>query len=109
MLQSSAECRRRGMLPILHRPIDHKRPSNYIFLRHESPITAVLAIVPVVAHDEVMSFGNDKLTILHQFPHLQPPLAFQSVGWNIDAWEIVAEGVIRRINERYIRFLQRFA
>src|SRR5579864_1138472 len=37
----------------LHRPVNQQRPPDDIFARHEAPVTAVLAVIPVVPHHEI--------------------------------------------------------
>src|SRR5271166_3659877 len=97
------------VIPIPHRPINHQRPPNNIFPRHKSPIAAVLAVVAIVAHHKIMSLGHNQLAILHQFPHLQPPLPFQPKRWNVGPRKIVPEHIVRRLQESHVRFVDRFA
>src|SRR5579863_4049069 len=50
----------------LHRPVNQQRPPNNILLRHKSPIPAVVTIVAIVSHHEIMPLGNNQLPVFHQ-------------------------------------------
>src|ERR1700722_1441336 len=89
-----------------HRPVDQQRPANNVCLRHESPVSAVVTVVPVVSHHKIISLRNDELTILDQFAEQYPPL--RSLAWcYIQAWEIVTEQIAARPAEVCVRFSQR--
>ena len=42
-------------------PIDEHRPADNQIARHKSPVAAVLAVVAIVAHDEIVARGNCNL------------------------------------------------
>src|SRR6185437_10461373 len=58
-----------------HRPVNQQRPSHNILLRYETPVPAVITVVPVVAHHKVVALRHNELTVLDQLLHLQPPRA----------------------------------
>src|SRR5215510_3886938 len=49
-------------LGVLKRPPPHLDLADDVFLRHRSPVTAVGAVVAVIAHDEVVALLNDLRT-----------------------------------------------
>src|SRR5437016_5587407 len=42
------------------RVINEYRPPTHIFARNEAPVTAVLGVVPIVTHHEIMTSGNNQ-------------------------------------------------
>src|SRR4051812_42610196 len=52
-------------VPIPHRPVDDERSSNNIFPGYKAPVTAVLTVIPIIAHDKIMAFGNNQLAVFH--------------------------------------------
>src|SRR5882762_5874279 len=72
------------------RPVNQKRASNDIFAWHESPITAVLAVVTIVTKNKIVALGNNQLVVLHQFRHFFPPSRVHSVVGSIGPREVVA-------------------
>src|SRR6185312_16134924 len=49
------ECKRRDVVPV---EPDEEGPAPQVVVRDESPVAAVVAVVPVVAHHEVMTGRN---------------------------------------------------
>src|ERR1700693_2882650 len=100
--------RRRRDIPLspLHRPVNQQRPPNNIHLRHKSPVPAVVAIVPIVPHHKVMSFGNYELSVLDQLAQLQPPLRGLALR-DVQPGETVAEQIVRGTAQVYVGFFQR--
>src|SRR5206468_8776594 len=47
-----------------HRPVNHQRTPHNILLRYKSPVAAVIAIVAIVAHHEVVALGHNQLAVL---------------------------------------------
>src|ERR1700679_1815392 len=64
-------------LPDLAGPLDGHihgyRSSNNVFARHESPEAAVVRIVAVIAHHEIVTGGDYELTVHDIFGHLRAP------------------------------------
>jgi hypothetical protein len=46
-------------LPVGPRPVYNEGLSDHRSERHESPVSAIIAVVPVVSHDKEMAFGHD--------------------------------------------------
>src|SRR6185437_4333890 len=64
-----------------NRKIDQKRLSDNVLSGHKPPVTAVHAVVPVVAQDKIFSPRNNQLAVLHILPHLSPPSrAYAGIG-----------------------------
>src|SRR5882724_3413250 len=54
-------CRRRLwhlVIETAQRPINDQWTSNHIFLRYKSPVTAVVTVIPVVPHHEIVAGRN---------------------------------------------------
>src|SRR5450432_469836 len=49
------------------------RSSNNIFARHESPEAAVVRIVAIIAHHEIVTGGDYEFTVHDIFGHLRAP------------------------------------
>src|SRR6476660_5556112 len=88
-----------------HGPVNQQRAPHNILPRNESPVPAVQAVIPVVAHDKVIAFRHDELVVHHQFLHLLPPGAGYrhhahidgAVGYHrtyIELGELIAIGVV---------------
>src|SRR6267143_5729465 len=58
----------------VHRPVNQKGASHDGAAVHEAPVTAVLAVVAIVAHGEIFSGRNNDLVTLNVFPDFGPPL-----------------------------------
>src|SRR5579871_6178351 len=52
-------------IPIAHGPVNDQRASDDVFARNESPIAAVLAIVAVISHYEVIALWHDQLAVFY--------------------------------------------
>src|SRR5208337_3212519 len=72
------------------RPVNQERASDNILARHESPVPAVLAVIAIVAQNEIMALGDNQLVVFHQLWHFFPPSRIHSVVGRIGAREVVA-------------------
>src|SRR5271166_3829409 len=105
-----ARDRSRGVpVPVLHRPVNDQRSSNNVFLRHESPIAAVQAVVAVVAHHEVVSFRNNELAVHHQLLHLQPPLPLEPSRGDVHSGKVIAIQVVEGLDESHVGLVESLA
>src|SRR5580704_1523983 len=94
---------------VSHRPIDQQWASDDILLRHEPPVAAIQAFVPVIAQHEVIPLRNNEFAVLDQFFHFQPPASFQAGNGKVQTRELVAKDVVRARTVADIGFLQRNA
>src|SRR6202049_776714 len=109
VIEPALNRRRRIFVPVPYRPVNDQRFADNIFPRHESPIAAVLAVIAVIAQHEIMPLGKNQLAVFHQFPHLQPPFAFQAKGGDVGSGEIIAEHIIGRFQKSHVGLIQRLA
>src|SRR6202158_5047224 len=109
VIEPALNRRRRIFVPVPYRPVNDQRLADNIFPRHESPIAAVLAVIAVIAQNEIMPLRNNQLAVFHQFPHLQPPFAFQAEGWDVGSGKIIAEHIIGRFQKSHVGLIQRLA
>src|SRR5258708_341682 len=56
-----------------HRPIDQERPTHNGITVDKSPVTAVLAMIAIVAHREILPWRDNKLVPLHVLANLPLP------------------------------------
>ena len=56
------------------REINDERTGDDGLSRHEAPEARILAVVAIVAKDEILASGNNKLTVLREALHLTPPI-----------------------------------
>src|ERR1700704_1750101 len=89
------------------RPINQQRTPDNIFAWHESPVSAVLAIIAIVTQNKIVLSRNNQLMIFDQLRHFLPPLCIHSIVWGIGLGKIVAIIIAQRVYELYIRFEQR--
>src|SRR6185312_10042370 len=92
-----------------HREIHHHRPSHHSLLRHESPIPAVFAVVPVVAHHKILSRRNPQIAIPHVPPHHHPPRRVDVRIHVVQRREIISKAVRDRRSIERIRLIDRLA
>src|SRR5579863_161607 len=99
----------RVSVPGAHGPVDQQRSANNVLARHKAPIPAVLAVVTIVPHHEIVAFRNNQLAVFHQLPHLQPPFSLEAERGNVEPGKVVPEHVVGGKQKPYIGFLQRRA
>ncbi len=96
----------------IDRHIDDQRRANNILPRHKSPKPAVVGIVAIVAHHEVVAGWHHQLAV-HDVrgyfrgplrPHPASPLKIIRRGWEIFAWHIHGSH-----NPQRVRLLQRYS
>lgn len=77
------------------RPVDEEGASDEIGARHQSPVTAVVAIGTVVAHHEVVAGRNDEIFTLDVAGKIDGPGGEDTaplIGW--DGREVIVVGIV---------------
>src|SRR5260370_42220005 len=81
----------------IHRPVNQKRtPADGVAV-HESPIPAVLTVIAVVAHGEILPGRNDDLAVVDIFLYLRSPL--RNRVWRHHLASRRREGVVKGIGK----------
>src|SRR6266403_3685479 len=76
-LENTGQTRPEGAVPgvvaalCVHGPINQERTPHNGVAVHESPVAAVLAVIAIVAHGEILSRRNDDLIALNIFANLR--------------------------------------
>src|SRR5690242_3608201 len=89
-------------------PVNKHRPSNDILLRNESPESAVITYIPVVAHPEIAVRRNDNVVALYVLLHHQLPVNKQVVvfSWG-NCREIISIGAdVLRVAVDHVRLVE---
>jgi hypothetical protein len=81
---------------LLEREVDEQRFADDGLARDEAPVTAVFAVVAVVAHDEVVAGRDDEVAVVDEAAHADPPVRVDLGVGALEAGEVVAEIVGRR-------------
>src|SRR5579872_968213 len=53
--------------------IDQKWTADYAFAFDQPPVTAVKAVIAVIAHHKIMALRHNELSVAHQFCHVRRP------------------------------------
>src|SRR5271163_1854761 len=92
------------------RPVDKHRPPDHVLLRNEAPVTAVVAVVAIVAHGKVAVRRHDDIAALNMLRHFRGPLLIGYVdhfrrlhGGKIVSIRIIVSPFVQRV--RLIQFL----
>ena len=80
---------------LLQRKVDEQRLADDGGARNEAPIAAVLAVVAVVAEDEVAVRRDGELAVVDQRLHLNPPVGGDVGVGVLQSGKVVAEVVGR--------------
>jgi hypothetical protein len=80
---------------LLEGEVDEQRFADDGFAGDEAPVSAVFAVVAVVAEDEVVAGGDDELVVLDEGAHADPPAGVDLGVGALEAGEVVAEVVGR--------------
>ncbi len=80
---------------LLQGEVDDEGFADDGFARDEAPVAAVLAVVAIVAHDEVVAGGDDELAVVDEGAHADPPVGVDLGVGGLEAGEVVAEVVGR--------------
>jgi hypothetical protein len=80
---------------LLERKVNEQRLADDGFAGDEAPIAAVLAVVAVVAEDEVVAGRDDELVVFDKEAHADPPVGVDLGVGALEAGEVVAEVVGR--------------
>ena len=75
--------------------VDDERLADDGFAGDEAPVSAVFAVVAVVAEDEVVAGGDDELVVFDKGTHADPPVRVDLGIGGLEAGEVVAEVVGR--------------
>jgi hypothetical protein len=78
---------------LLERKIDEEGLADDGVAGDEAPVAAVLAVVAVIAEDEIVVGGDDELAVVDQIAHLDPPDGVDVGIGVLEAREVVAEVV----------------
>src|SRR5260370_42306238 len=95
------------VVQIARRPVNQKWAPNDIFARHESPVSAVLAVIAIVTQNKIVALGNNQLVVFHQFRHFFPPFRIHSVVGRIRAREVVAIKIAERGDVLHVGLVKR--
>src|SRR6266850_134325 len=95
-----------------HRPVNQEGPPHDGVTINESPVAAVLTVIAIVTHGEILPWRNDNLVTLNILADLRAPFRNGIERNHLAPYrrEIKVEGVVRcgRIMNR-IRFIQAFS
>lgn len=78
---------------LLEGEVDEQRFAYDGFAGNEAPVAAVLAVVAVVAHDEVVADGDDEFAVIDERTHADPPARVDLGVGALQTGEVVAEVV----------------
>ena len=94
--------RRRWRRYLVHRPVNQQRAADDVVGGNQSPIARIVAVIAVVAQDEVRTLRDDQLAVFHQFLGLDEPLGCDLVRKESAVGKVVAELVTLSPVERCI-------
>src|SRR5262249_2376304 len=92
----------------LERPINKHRAANDVFSWDEAPIAAVEALLPIIAHAEVITFGYHQLLSLRicAFEH-RPPGRNTLLSRRRKSGELIAVVIVGSLPAQYVRLIER--
>lgn len=76
---------------LLEGEVDEQRLAYDCFVRDETPVAAIFAIVAIVAHDEVIPNRDDEFAVVDERAHSDPPAGIDLRVGALETGEVVAE------------------
>src|ERR1700761_6864784 len=104
---AAGQCHGRGRIRHMRGEVHQTGPPDDLLACNESPVTAVLTVVTVVAHDKVMSFRHGNPAVTQNAPQLHPPQGIGIGGGGAQRREVIAESIRHGGGVDRVRLVQR--